>query len=293
MENLRRRLYEAIHWRSKALQSAAPQRLPLGPLLSLGLETRTNPADYRWDGMKRGADPRHPFVVFQYTLAGMGIYEDGAGMRRLTPGHAFLTVVPSPHVYYLPRGSQAWNFFWLILDQAYVVERLAQLVRKRGAVAELAPGSPVVHRALALFEGLCFRSFADVLAVEGAMFEFMLEYERSLAGAGNGDQWLLEVRQRVMAELRSPLVVEQLAAERRMSRSHYTHAFRKATGLSPARYITEVRLQEVSRQLVQSDAPLKEIATHTGFADANHLCKCFRRVFHTSPGQFRRLRRPG
>jgi transcriptional regulator GlxA family with amidase domain len=49
-----------------------------------------------------------------------------------------------------------------------------------------------------------------------------------------------------------------------------------------------VRLQEVSRRLVHSKEKLEAIARATGFADANHLCKVFRRHRHLSPGEFRR-----
>ena len=74
------------------------------PALSLlaGLETKTIPAEYLWDGMKRGADPAHPFIVFQYTLAGEGQYTADGVVHRVTPGMAFAAVIPSPHVYSLP-----------------------------------------------------------------------------------------------------------------------------------------------------------------------------------------------
>ena len=57
--------------------------------------------------------------------------------------------------------------------------------------------------------------------------------------------------------------------------------------MAPAAYILEVRLAEVRRLLRETSLPLKDIAGQTGFADANHLCKAFRRQFHMSPGGYR------
>jgi transcriptional regulator GlxA family with amidase domain len=55
--------------------------------------------------------------------------------------------------------------------------------------------------------------------------------------------------------------------------------------------MAQVRLEEVARQLVQTDATLATVASETGFADANHLCKAFRRHYHLSPGTFRKQMR--
>jgi AraC-like DNA-binding protein len=48
------------------------------------------------------------------------------------------------------------------------------------------------------------------------------------------------------------IAVDALAAERGMSRSHFSHYFRARTGLSPARLMTEVRIREAARTLVAS-----------------------------------------
>ena len=82
--------------------------------------------------------------------------------------------------------------------------------------------------------------------------------------------------------------VSALAEKRDMSRSHFSHYFKATTGMSPAKFIADVRLEQVSRRLVETSDKLGVIARDAGFADATHLCKVFRRHFHTSPGDYRR-----
>jgi len=65
--------------------------------------------------------------------------------------------------------------------------------------------------------------------------------------------------------------------------------FKAKTGISPAAFVTEVRLKEALK-LLRTPAKLEDVAAQTGFADANHFCKVFRRHFHTSPGAYRHLR---
>jgi transcriptional regulator GlxA family with amidase domain len=82
--------------------------------------------------------------------------------------------------------------------------------------------------------------------------------------------------------------VDDLAADYGMSRSHFSHFFRQRTGLTPARHATEVRVHEATWLLLDSRAPLKQIADACGFVNANHFCKVFRRFQHLSPATYRR-----
>lgn len=258
-----------------------------------GLETRRVPREYDWDGLHRGGDPRRPVALFQYTLSGRGRFRDAAGEREVGVDEAFLAIIPSPHRYYLPHDSSHWSFFWFILPHAYVVRRLAQSVRRVGAVVRLERGGRLLTRAMQLFEGLARDAFVDELALEEAMLGFMLEFERASASRPRAarESLLGLVRARVLNSLSRRLGVERLAGEFDMSRSHFTHCFRAATGLSPARYIAGVRLEQAALRLVNTRRTLKQIARETGLADANHLCKLFRRVYGVSPAQYRRQRR--
>jgi AraC-like DNA-binding protein len=266
----------------------------LGPEgLALGCETRTDPAEYRWDGLRRAADPAHPHVVLQATLDGWGSFERGGRRWRVGPGQAFFTVLPSRHVYRLPEESGRWSFFWFNSGHPWLVERWMRLARRQAPVFALPPGGRLWNASRSLFERVCQRRFEDAFAEEAALLEWMLELERHLHEQahprGARERMLGELRDYTLKHLARSFGVEEFARGRGWSRSHFSHRFREATGLAPAAHVLEVRLGEVRRKLRESRAPLKEIAAETGFADANHLCKAFRRQYHQSPGTYRRL----
>jgi len=87
------------------------------------------------------------------------------------------------------------------------------------------------------------------------------------------------------------VAVTDLAQLSGMSRSHFSHSFRAATGMAPAQFIRQIRLEEATRRLLHTEQPIEAIARATGFANANHFCKVFRQRFHLSPGAFRRQMR--
>ena len=89
-----------------------------------GLETRSDQESYQWDGERRGADPDHPQLLLQFSLAGRGFYSDSSGEHDMVPGTLFAAPIPSAHRYGLPDDSASWSFFYLLVSHPYVVCRL-------------------------------------------------------------------------------------------------------------------------------------------------------------------------
>ena len=264
-----------------------------------GLETRLPPREYYWDGRSRMGNEQAPFVVWQYTLTGRGAFREspGAPVRALLPGHVFTTIVPSDNVYFLPPDSQSWTFFWLIIDHSYVAQRFRERTRAAGPIWPVPPQHALVIRALELFDASRATLLRDDFAEEAAIFQFMLEWERFardwLYPPASREKLLDDVRCEVLARSsRQPPSVEQLAEKRGLSRTRFAHLFRETTGITPARFITQLRLSEAARLLTETDLKLAQIALQTGFADATHFGKVFRRTFFTTPTNYRNSRRP-
>jgi AraC-like DNA-binding protein len=259
--------------------------------LQAGVEERREIDQYSWNGLHRGGNPMRPFAIVQYTLEGNGRFEQRDKAWTLREGSCFIAIVPSAHRYYLPEDSSSWTFLWMRTAHEYVVRRLAHICQRFSPVLHLPAESVPAMRLIGLFETISTTGFRDSLAVEQSLLDFTLEFERfAQASRFQAGQTVLdEVRRRVLARLRRPVAISELAQAAGMSASHYSHYFKAATGLSPLEHVTEIRLQEIARRLTLTHDTLKKIASDTGFADSNHLCKVFRRRFHTSPGRFRQL----
>jgi AraC-like DNA-binding protein len=256
------------------------------------VETRSDPSSYHWDGMKRLGRKDHPLFFFQLTFAGWGHFElyDQAP-RQIPPGHGFFAILPSRHRYYLPEDSPGWTFGWIGIYHPYLLARVKKQVEASGPFVKLVPADAMTASALRLMRGAIKKDFSDRYAVELALFEFVLAYERWAHHAsdrsGRRKQLLDDLRERVVAALPKAVPVDAIAAEYGMSRSHFSHFFRSRTGLTPAHFATEVRVHEATRLLRETRQPLKQIADACGFTNANHFCKVFRRFQHVSPAAYR------
>jgi AraC-like DNA-binding protein len=70
--------------------------------------------------------------------------------------------------------------------------------------------------------------------------------------------------------------------------STFTHAFRAEFGCTPSALLRRHRVEKAATLLRASRESLSSIAHSAGFADQAHLCREFKRILGTSPGEFRR-----
>ena len=256
-----------------------------------GYETRRQDLPYYWDGTRRGGSPKQPRLLFQFTVEGRGEYAEGGKIWALIPGESFTVLLPSPHAYYLPQDSEHWTFFWFVVQHPFATERLKALRRSEAAVQAWTDESPALGAALTLFEAACAGKLDEPWTFEKLLFTWLLEMERELYyrryPQDERQRLLTETRRIVLQRLQKPPSGAELAEAHQLERTTFSRHFKATTGRSPAAFVTEVRLEEALK-LLRTETKLSEIARQTGFADANHFCKVFRRHFHSSPGVYRR-----
>ncbi len=258
-----------------------------------GFETRTVPSEYYWNGLKRPEGPTNACVLFQYTLDGWGCFVEGMLNHPITPEMLFTVIIPSDHCYYLPQNSPRWVFFWVMIHHPYIVNRIAQHGKRLNSTVTIAPDEPMIKLMLSILKDTYSGGFSDIFDEERSLFNLLIEYERVQDRLKHSDteQLLNEVRAYVRQFLARSIQIAELGAIYGMSRSNFSHYFKTITGLTPASFIMQVRLDEATRLLLQSRLKLEAIACNTGFASANHFCRVFRAHFSQSPSEFRRQMR--
>ncbi len=90
-----------------------------------------------------------------------------------------------------------------------------------------------------------------------------------------------------------PLRVElaDLAAMAGLSQSHFSRAFKASTGLAPYRWQLDARIRRAQALLIDTDATLEQVAEATGFADAVHFGRTFKKLIGATPTVWRRDRK--
>jgi AraC-like DNA-binding protein len=102
---------------------------------------------------------------------------------------------------------------------------------------------------------------------------------------------LAEVFDFIEAHFHERISLRDVAAAVSMSSGHLTTIVSRKTGRPVLEWITERRLAEARRLLVETDLTVAEIARRVGYADPVYLVRIFRRAHGTTPLRWRRAGR--
>lgn len=89
------------------------------------------------------------------------------------------------------------------------------------------------------------------------------------------------------ANYRSPLSLAEIASEAAYSPFHFARVFRSVTGVSPYRYVMELRLRSAVHQLRGGREDLSRLALGLGFSSHSHMSAAFRDTFGRTPSEIR------
>ena len=92
------------------------------------------------------------------------------------------------------------------------------------------------------------------------------------------------------SNLRRELRLEELAAVTHMSPYHFARLFKRATGLSPHRFVVQRRIDAATALLTESTSSIGSIAHAVGFRTASHFATTVRRITGMTPSAYRARR---
>lgn len=95
------------------------------------------------------------------------------------------------------------------------------------------------------------------------------------------------VRRYIDLHFKEPLTLEQLSAEAHMNKYYLSHAFKREYGVSPINYLISRRIDESMYLLSETDLSMSQIAQLLGFSSLSYFSQVFRRVYGSSPMEFR------
>jgi transcriptional regulator GlxA family with amidase domain len=80
----------------------------------------------------------------------------------------------------------------------------------------------------------------------------------------------------------------RLALKLDMSQRSFNRRFARVTGLTPGRYLQQLRLQQACELLRDSNLPIAEIANRVGYPDLGHFSTLFRKHMSQTPSGYRK-----
>ncbi|GAA2056347.1 GlxA family transcriptional regulator [Nocardiopsis rhodophaea] len=103
---------------------------------------------------------------------------------------------------------------------------------------------------------------------------------------------LRELQHWITGNLHADLSVEALAARVQLSPRHFARVFTAEVGVTPGRYVDQMRLETARRLLEDSDGGVERTANACGYGTPEAMRRAFLRELGVSPAEYRRRFRP-
>ena len=91
----------------------------------------------------------------------------------------------------------------------------------------------------------------------------------------------------MVQHLDRPLQVATLAAQAKVSPSHFFALFKRRIGSAPMDYFTRLRMQRACRLLEDTGLSIKEISSKLGYDDQFYFSRVFKSINGVAPSDYR------
>lgn len=72
-----------------------------------------------------------------------------------------------------------------------------------------------------------------------------------------------------------------------LSLNNLSQQFKRHLGISPAKYITVLKIDQAKELLTKTNMTIKDIAAHIGYSDSSIFVKNFKTITSLTPNQYR------
>jgi AraC-like DNA-binding protein len=265
-----------------------------------------NSTQYWWDrhltglSLLRADFTTHEYPPHTHEALVVAVTEQGGSMirsrGRVEQAHAatlFVFNPAEPHAGWM-GWSERWRYRSLYLTQAALdqvalglgIAQVPYFTRNVFLDPDLIDGFLAMHRAIE--QGLdVFQERELLIGTFGRLFRRHGSGGRRIAPAPRDQVVLNRVKERMHADYAEDLRLEDLAREVGLTTFQLIGLFKRATGLAPHAYLTQLRLNVACRHLRHA-RPIAEVAADVGFYDQSALTKHFKRCYGITPLQFAR-----
>jgi len=244
--------------------------------------------DFRWNDGRT-------LQEFQliYITRGAGIFESKTGgVHEIRVGSMFM-LFPGEWHRYKPYQETGWDEYWIAFD--------GETSDFDATVMPFSPTNPVLDIGLneALLEefvhvtedtGIEAVGYQQIIA---ARTQLILAIASALFQRQSSQSDMLRIIERakcvMLEQIDTQQSVESIAADLGISYSAFRRAFRQCTGMSPAKYHMQLRLN-TARELLRSTAlPIAVIGERVGFDTAYYFTRIFREKTGLTPSSYRTM----
>ena len=228
-----------------------------------------------------------------YNPAGEGVFKSASVPETLIkPGDMFLLFPGEWHTYY-PLDDKGWESYWIGFKGKNIDDRV-----RAGFLSKEKPIYHVgfSHEIQQLYQEAYRTALEEAPYAQQTMagivnhligLMYSLERNMKLNRRGGYVEMIAKARIMIREGVESKITVHEIAAELGSSYSNFRKLFKEYTGMSPALYQQNLRLQRAKELLSSTDMSIKEIAYRLNFDSPDYFSSKFKAKVGCKPSEYR------
>ena len=255
-------------------------------LCDFGIESRYE-EKYDFDNANRRD---YEGFLFQYTLSGVGRFIENQEEIHLEAGKAFFVKLPHQSRYYLPKNEkQTWHFFYLHFTGELAKVFYDQIIKQKGNVFSLSRNSETIR--LFFDEHSAVKGGKQYRPYESGVFlmQFLTSLQRDIENQGDGapNACVKQAIQWIHRNYSYQSGLSKMSQDIGITLAHLDRQFLLSQGISPMKYLTNVRLEHAMSLLLNTSLSVQLVANECGFSNGNYFTKVFHKILKVTPSEYR------
>lgn len=259
--------------------------LSLPTLKGIGLQY-VDTHNYFWDNCTR----KDNICLIQYTLKGEGTIKIDNIFYTLKPNDAFLIDIPSNSQYYLPKHSSFWEFIYLEFSYE-CLPFMRKIYQNNGPILKINISEKLIKQLFDIYTKALhnqIKTFFENTRIAYDLWINLTEYALNLSTAKMSK---IDYVKRYIDQnyYKNELTLDLIADNIGISKYYMCKEFHKKYGISPGKYLREIRISNACRLLTTNDNyTLQKIAQSVGYSNDNYFGKVFKAEKGISPAKYKK-----
>ncbi len=238
----------------------------------------------------------HEYLELWYLKKGDVVISHSGKESRIQPGDLAIANSNELHAGY-SVGSE-FEYFCIIIDPVFFS---TELLQGHFVFKNVISGDETIKSCLEeVFEEYSGQKVGFDLVIKSKLYEVLaylvrnhiachITDEEYFARTGKLER-IAPVVKYIETNYNADISYEELARLVNVSKYHFCHLFKEATGKTVVQYINDVRLDKAYELLKNTDMNITQVSMAVGFNDMNYFSRVFRKKNRISPSKVRNNR---
>ena len=223
------------------------------------------------------------FYLLHFVISGKGEFTNAAGTHEVQKDQVFI-IRPYETTYYKADKKEPWSYVWLGFTSEIPLPPILD-------TSDVVNASFLKNIFLSAYDDEHFQNTNTQGAYEyylcGLIWQiFGLLLKEKSSEENIYERYVLPAISIMESEYQSQITVPDIAARLHISRGYFFDIFKKETGVSPKKYLNDLRMKKATELMIEFGFNATMTASSIGYPDVFAFSRAFKTHFGCSPTEY-------